>query len=114
MTEVASRLGVHPENAEIFHSLLKLAVTTSKYFISIRPKLMELGAYSSNDTDPENSMSNEERTQMTEAILQISSGIKKYISILYQAEIIKPDVTGFNGKIMKIGSFIKELFYDIT
>lgn len=114
MIEIASRLGVHPENADIFHAVLKLVVTTSKYFISIRPKLLELGEFSSKNTDPDKTLSNEERTQMTEAILQISASIKKYIGILYQADIIEPDIAGFSGKIMKIGSFIKELFYDAT
>ena len=105
--EIGGRLGVYPENAEVLDAIIKFVVTTSKYYIKVRPKFEKLKS-----TD--NVKKHDERTQMTEAIIEISTSLNKYLYILYHNEVIEPEVDGFSGQILKIGSFVKELFYDVT
>ena len=105
--EIGGRLGVHNANAEVLEAIIKFVVTASKYYIKVRPKLEKLKTINKGKR-------HDERTQMTEAILDISTNLKKYLYIMYYNKVIEPEVEGFSGRIMKIGSFVKELFYDFT
>ena len=107
LPELAGRLGIYPENSEIFHAAVKLMVITSKFFIKTLPQLNKLKTI-------EKGNRHDERTQMTETLIITSSKMKKYLGILYRNKVIFPEATGISGKVMKLGSFIRELFYDIT
>ena len=105
--ELAGRLGVYPENAEVLHAIVQLVVVTSKFFIKTRPQIEKLKSIEKGEAF-------DERTQMTESLLNTSSKIKKYLTILYQANVLTSENMSTQSKIMKLGSFIREIFYDIT
>ena len=107
LLEIGGRLGVYPENVEALEAIIRFIVTVSKYYIKVKPKFDELSSINKGKR-------HDERTQMTESIVEISANLKKYLYILYHNGVIEPEVQGFSGQIMKIGSFVKELFYDVT
>ena len=107
LPEIGGRLGIYSENSEIFHATLKLMIITSKYFIKTFPQLEKLKSL-------EKGKIFDERTQMTENLIMISSEMKKYLNVLYINNVIIPERSEISKKIMKIGSFIRELFYNIT
>ena len=72
--EIGGRLGVYPENAEVLDAIIKFVVTASKYYIKVRPKFEKLKSIDKGNR-------HDERTQMTEAIVEISANIKKYLYI---------------------------------
>jgi len=110
--EISGRLGVTEESSEILHAALRLMIVTSHYFIKIMPKFSNMAEQMKEGN--QGYIENQSSTQMSESILAISSSIKKYLHILYNSNIIEPDLTGFTGKVVKIGSFIKEMFYQFS
>ena len=107
VTEIAGRLGVYPENAEVLHAAIQLVVITSKLFIKTLPQLEKLKSIEKGEVY-------DERTQMTESLMITSSKIKKYLHILFLSNVLDIDMSGASSKIMKLGSFIREIFYEIT
>lgn len=105
--ELAGRLGVYPENAEVLHAIIQLTVATSKYFIKTQPQIEKLKSIEKGEVF-------DERTQMTESLLNISAKIKKFLTILYQSNVLTTETAVGKSTIMKLGSFIREIFYEIT